>query len=203
MPRPVDPQRQRERRLHIIDAALTCFAATGFDGASTAAICRTAGIGSGTFFHYFPAKVDVMVAILDLGAEEIAEFFASQTGRPDAVEVLLAYVDHEVHNVQDPRSGGFLSAVVVAASHDPVAKALARHQHVVRSGLAPWVELAREQGAIRTDLSAERTISWLLALIDGFGSQAADWPAFDVHREHPILRETIQDFLTAGTHRGR
>ncbi|TDC61208.1 TetR/AcrR family transcriptional regulator [Micromonospora sp. KC207] len=195
MARPVNLEQHRQRRLQIIDAALTCFAASGFDGASTAAICRTAGIGSGTFFHYFPTKVDVMVAILELGADETAEFFRSQAGQKDAVEVLLAYADHEADNAQDTRAGGFLRAVVVATSHERVATALTEHQRRVRSELTPWVTRAREQGRIRTDLSAERTISWLLALIDGFGSQVADWSPFDARRERNVLRETIRRFL--------
>ena len=45
MARTVDPQRHEQRRLQIIDAALTCFAARGYDGTSTAALCREAGIG--------------------------------------------------------------------------------------------------------------------------------------------------------------
>ena len=64
MARTVDPERHLARRLVIIDAALTCFAATGYAGTSTAAICREAGIGSGTFFHYFPTKQSLLLAIL-------------------------------------------------------------------------------------------------------------------------------------------
>ncbi|MFY1701661.1 TetR/AcrR family transcriptional regulator [Micromonospora sp. WMMA1923] len=195
MPRPVDPEQHLQRRLHIIDAALTCFAANGFDGTSTAAICRLAGIGSGTLFHYFPTKVDVMVAILELGAEEIKEFFNSQASQQDAVDVLLAYADHEADNAQDQRANSFIRAVVVAASHARVATALTEHQRQVRTGLTPWVERGREQGGIRTDLSVERTISWMLALIDGFLSQTAEWPAFDPSRERVVLRETISRFL--------
>ena len=70
MARTVDPERHLARRLVIIDAALTCFAASGYAGTSTAAICREAGIGSGTFFHYFPTKQSLLLAILALGTEE-------------------------------------------------------------------------------------------------------------------------------------
>src|SRR5690625_1722177 len=68
--RTIDPERHRARRLHIIDAALTVFAERGYTGATTAAICREAGIGSGTFFHYFETKKSVLLAILELGIEE-------------------------------------------------------------------------------------------------------------------------------------
>ena len=38
MPRPIDPEKHRARRLVIIDAALTCFARSGYDGAKVADI---------------------------------------------------------------------------------------------------------------------------------------------------------------------
>ena len=45
MARTVDPAKHEARRLQIIDAALTWFATDGYERATTAAICRTAGIG--------------------------------------------------------------------------------------------------------------------------------------------------------------
>ncbi|WP_026911388.1 TetR/AcrR family transcriptional regulator [Patulibacter minatonensis] len=195
MARPVDPERHLRRRLHIIDAALTRFAADGFDGASTAAICRTAGIGSGTFFHYFPTKVDVLLAILELGTDEASAFFRTQDGRDDPVEVLLAYVDHEADSLRDERAGGFVRAVGAVATHERVAVALARHQEVVRDALAPWVQRARDAGAIRTDLPAAQTIRWVLALIDGFATQTAEGPGFDARAESAVLLDTVRRFL--------
>lgn len=64
VPRTVDPARHAARRLGIIDAALTRFAADGYEATTTASICAEAGIGSGTFFHYFPTKADVLLGIL-------------------------------------------------------------------------------------------------------------------------------------------
>ena len=89
MPRPVDPKRHRARRLQIIDAGLTVFARQGYAGATTSAICKEAGIGSGTFFHYFQTKNSLVLAILEEGAAETREFFAAREGRDDAVVVLV------------------------------------------------------------------------------------------------------------------
>src|SRR5690625_7667153 len=88
MPRPVDPERHRARRLHITDAGLTVVARHGYAGATTAAICREAGIGSGTFFHYFPTKESLVVAILAEGTAETQEFFDAQEGRTDSAAVV-------------------------------------------------------------------------------------------------------------------
>lgn len=195
MARTVDEKRHQQRRLQIIDAALTRFAADGFDGTTTAAICRTAGIGSGTFFHYFPTKSDVLLAILELGSRETAEFFDAQTGSENAAEVLMRYIDHEADNLCDPRAPGFIRAVGAALHHNQIAVAVTAHQQQILDNLTTWVRRARRQGTIRTDLSAPRTARWLMALIDGFASQLAESPPFDVHRERPILHDTAHRFL--------
>jgi AcrR family transcriptional regulator len=39
------------------------FAERGYTGATTAQICRAAGVGSGTLFHYFGDKRSIMLAI--------------------------------------------------------------------------------------------------------------------------------------------
>lgn len=195
MPRPVDRELQRRRRSQIIDAALTRFAADGFDRATTAAICRTAGIGSGTFFHYFPSKLDVLVAILELGTRETTEFFESRAGRTDAIGVLLDYVDHEAANLRDPRAAGFVRAVGAAAAHERIATALAVHQRVTRQALTSWVQVARSQGAVRDDLSDARIVRWLMVLVDGFASQVADGADFDAAVESDVLRDAVLRLL--------
>src|SRR5690625_1894526 len=124
MARPIDPQRHRARRLQIIDAGLTVLARAGYAGATPAAICREAGIGSGTFFHYFPTKDSLILAILDEGSAETREFFAAQEGRTDAVQVLLDWVHHALEDLQDPRATGFIGVASGLAMREDVATAL-------------------------------------------------------------------------------
>lgn len=173
MPRTVDPERHRARRLAIIDAALTCFARGGVHGTTTAQICREAGIGSGTFFHYFPAKLDVLRAIIELGIDESEEWFAAQQGRDDAFEVLLDHADRVEAETADPRVPGFVAAVAGAMAHTAVAEVLDREQRVLRAGLLPWLAGAQRTGHVRTDWTAERAVLWLIAIEDGFVGSVA------------------------------
>ncbi|GAA5099809.1 TetR/AcrR family transcriptional regulator [Nocardia iowensis] len=195
MPRPIDPERYEARRQHIIDAALTRFAADGFHGTSTASICRTAGIGSGTFFHYFPTKSDVLIAILELGTAEVREFFTSQHGRTDARQVLFDYLGHALDDLRDERAAGFTRAVGAQISDERVAKALAVHQDTVRTGLRYWVTRARDECTIRTDLSARSLTTWLMLLIEGFAVAVADFDSFDPRQEQHVLIDTVARFL--------
>lgn len=195
MARTVDPARHEARRLQIIDAALTCFARDGFDRATTAAICREAGIGSGTFFHYFPTKLGVLLAVLDLGTAETREWFASREGRDDPAAVLDEYVAHAAEEGADPRVAGFVRAVGAVMGDPEVATALAADEAVLRAGLLPWIEAAQAAGQVRADLSAARLCAWTMALLDGFLGRIASDPEFVAADERAALRDHVRRLL--------
>ena len=154
MARTVDPEKHEARRLVIIDAGLTCFGELGYDGATTAKICRQAGIGSGTFFHYFPTKAALLLAILEYGTQETRDWFAAQVGRADAAQVVRDWVRHLADDVTDPRLPGFVRAVGAVMTESDVAAALAADDDAQRAGLRLWVRRAQKAGEIRTDLTA-------------------------------------------------
>ncbi|MGH3647145.1 MAG: TetR/AcrR family transcriptional regulator [Micromonosporaceae bacterium] len=55
------PVASRER---ILDTAMELFAESGFDGTPTLRIAQAAQIPKGLVFHYFPTKLDVLVAVV-------------------------------------------------------------------------------------------------------------------------------------------
>lgn len=195
MARTVDPARHEQRRLHIIDAALTCFAERGYEGATTASICRRARIGSGTFFHYFPTKAAVLVAILEYGTAETRGWFATRHAGEDARRVVDAYVAHALDDLTDPRTAGFVRAVSAVMSAPDIAVALRADDAAVREGLEPWMERARESGQVRRDLSAARLTRWLMLLLDGFVGAVAAEPAFTVDGERDALLGAVTRLL--------
>ena len=195
MARTIDPVRHEARRMAIIDAALTRLAADGVDGATTAAICRTAGIGSGTFFHYFPTKLDVLLAILELGTAETVAWFAAQQGRTDPGGVLADYVAHAADEFADPRIAGFVQAVGAVMNDDRVAAALARDDAALHDGLLPWIEAAQAAGEVRSDVPAARLCAWVLVVLDGFLGRLAGSSGFTAAGERDMLQDTVRRLL--------
>jgi len=195
MARTVDPARHEARRLQIIDAALTCFARDGYDRATTAAICREAGIGSGTFFHYFPTKLAVLLAMLELGTAEEQEWFAAQAGRDDARGVLDDYVAHTAEEMADVRVAGLVRAVGAVMSEPEVTGALELDTAAIRAGLLPWVRAAMEAGDVRADLPPEQLVLWLQALLDGYLGVVVTEPGFDAARAAETLRDAVRRLL--------
>lgn len=57
--------RSEETRAHILEAALNQFSSSGYDAASVDEICAEAGVSKGAFYHHFPSKQAVFLALLE------------------------------------------------------------------------------------------------------------------------------------------
>jgi AcrR family transcriptional regulator len=49
----------------ILDAAAECFARDGYEGTGVAQICEAAGVSKGAFYHHFPSKQSLFLALLN------------------------------------------------------------------------------------------------------------------------------------------
>ena len=77
-----DPVKHEQKRGEILGAALRCFIRDGFRGASTTDICAEAGISPGHLYHYFPSKVAIIEAMIDMGLARAAAHFEKILGGP-------------------------------------------------------------------------------------------------------------------------
>jgi len=72
-----------DTRQKILNTAATLFHSQNYCDVGVAAICKAAGVSKGSFFHFFPNKQELGVAVLELFRENInttlvAKVFSSQ-----------------------------------------------------------------------------------------------------------------------------
>lgn len=84
-----------DTRQHILETAATLFHNQSYGDVGIATICKEAGVSKGSFFHFFPSKRDLGVAVLEhfretINATLVARAFSSQY---PPMERILRFVD--------------------------------------------------------------------------------------------------------------
>jgi len=78
------PRRSERTRARILDAAEEVFGERGYHGASVGEITKTAGVGLGTFYLYFPSKLDIYRHLLRSRQDEFIQ--AARRAYEDATD---------------------------------------------------------------------------------------------------------------------
>jgi TetR/AcrR family transcriptional regulator, transcriptional repressor for nem operon len=60
-----------DSRERLIEAAWKLFFAGSFHNVGIAEICSAADVNKGTFYHFFPSKIDLLLAVMDRYAEDV------------------------------------------------------------------------------------------------------------------------------------
>ncbi|MCY1138241.1 TetR/AcrR family transcriptional regulator [Actinoplanes sp. Pm04-4] len=172
MGRIVDERRHAERREAILHEAYRQFAVAGYDRTSTASICRGAGISSGTFFHYFPAKLDVLVGILSAGLQQTRQALSRIETHSIGLPAVLAYAGGVQAEMSDPHFGGFVHAVAGVELLPEVATVLEDEASLIRAFLVRHLSDASARSEIRGDASPVHLAMWTQWLLDGAAQHA-------------------------------
>jgi TetR/AcrR family transcriptional regulator, transcriptional repressor for nem operon len=84
-----------EARARLIGAARTLVRRKGFAATSVDDLCAAAGVTKGAFFHHFPSKEALGVALIDDWTETTGAMFAAHpyNSLPDPLDRVFAYLD--------------------------------------------------------------------------------------------------------------
>src|SRR5471030_1915341 len=99
--RTLDPVKHDEKRQEILLAAWRCLARDGFRGASTADICKEAGISPGHLYHYFASKEAIVTAITAGGLERIEARFGEMMQSSNALIALVSELERHKSRKDD------------------------------------------------------------------------------------------------------
>jgi len=192
--RTVDPVRHAARRTAIQEAAATVFAERGYTGATTAEICRAAGVGSGTLFHYFGDKRSIMVSLFADDMSLNAEVIDSLDETAPLAEI-WRLLDHLCRDAADPVAPGLVVAMLqLAVSDEDFAGLLAESDGHVRGAFARLLTRAAAEGDVDADLDPARAARWLLGLVDTLYLMCGD-DGFDAEAEVGELKRIAARYL--------
>ena len=114
-------KRSQETRHRIMMAAISEFARHGYDATSVAQICQAAGVSKGAFYHHFPSKQALFLALLGSWLDLLdAQFLVARTEAatvPESFDRMSGLMEDIYES-----AGGSLPMFLefwTQASHDP------------------------------------------------------------------------------------
>lgn len=173
-------------RDRLLAAGYEAIAERGYAGATTAEVCRRAGLSSGTFFHYFPTKEDLLLGILT----------ATDTAPRERLSIddLVAAA---IEEASDPHLPAFVREVSTLSALPRVRDALAEQTTAHRARLAEAIADAQAAGSLRADLPASTLVDRLDLVLAGFEARAADGDSVALTRLAQALPGLVADAVGA------
>ncbi len=155
----------------LISEASQLIVNAGYNGFSYADLAERLGIRKASIHHHFPSKVDLVVAVVKRQRVAIrAQIEALESGTPDAMAQLLAYVDYWKRCIED-QSAPFCLAGVLAVELPGLPPAVGAAVRGHFNDLGDWLKrvmtLGIEQGTIRLELEPETSSQFFQTAIYG------------------------------------
>lgn len=194
--RKVDPEKYEAKRRQILDAAVVCFAQSGFHKTTTAEICAKAGMSPGNLFHYFKNKNAIIEAIVDADRRETAERYEKASQAEDLFEELFKLMERNLAMVAEPIHRKIGIEIFAEAMRNPaVGQLVARNDAESTAALIGLLKKAAARGQIDATFDIAKLATWVSALGDGAFGRAALDPYFDPTEQGPMLREVLARIL--------
>ena len=138
------------RKWQILDIALNHFIRYGFYGTSTRKIAEEAGISSGLMFHYFPNKLALYEALVEIGCEKLT--IDSREGESPLVffeKQVDWFLSVATQNNFAARMFVFMGLVAINAKDVSDRATQMIKEHDVEAMSVPYIEKGQELGEIR------------------------------------------------------
>lgn len=189
--------RTGEGRAAILDAGYELIAELGYSGATTARICARAGVASGTFFHYFPTKLELLIGILEADVADSSRRAEALTSSAvtSAERALQAWLDALLVEAADPNLAGFVAGLGAAPADARLQALLSESASRQHQALVALMTEGQRQGVWRGDLGPDRLALWVGVIADGVLSRAIEDPSFDATGAAGELSELIRRYL--------
>jgi AcrR family transcriptional regulator len=176
--RPVGASGEQTRR-RIITAAMRCVAEVGYSQATIREIARAADMTSGSLYHYFPNKAELLRATSEEIEDVVLPRLRAAAARSDDIaDRLESVLDESIQLMHDyPFLAAFLRAVRAESAAQlrrggpryPGSKAL-------RDVVTDIVEDARSAGVLSSETEAAPAVEALCALTRGLSERASSLP---------------------------
>jgi len=174
-------QRSEETRARILDAAIRRFAIAGYDAASVDDICSEAGVSKGAFYHHFPTKQAIFLALMQAWLAMID--VGLDAAREDTVPKTLLHMTDLLPGVfaaAEDRLPMFLEFWLQASRDETVWKAIIAPYRHYQESFSKLVADGVAEGSLKpvdSQVAAQAIVSLAVGLVlqGVLDPHGADW----------------------------
>ncbi len=196
-------RRGEETRANILDAALRRFSIAGYNAASVDDICNEAGVSKGAFYHHFPSKQALFLALLEGWLKAIDAGLESL--RQPTVPATLLHMTRLlplVFESADERLPIFLEFCLQASRDEKVWEAMIAPYRHYRAYFGKLIEEGMAEGSLKevdSQAAAQLILSMAVGLlVQGLlDPQGADWPKVAAQSMEILMKGLARDSALA------
>lgn len=157
----------KERRLHILSAAIECIVEKGFHNTGMRDIAKRADVSIGNLYNHFPGKHDMLVGIAELEADELSRFVDVLSGDGPAQDTLRVFV-HEYSAYTSNREAAILNLEITAeAMRQPdIAELFLKARTPLTNALLALLKRGADDKIFRSNSANIQTACFILDLVE-------------------------------------
>lgn len=190
-----------ETRKRILDATMRSIAKVGYARATIREIAREAQMTSGSLYHYFPNKAELVKATFDEVATIAVPRLAQAAERnASTLDKLMAVLDESVRVMRDyPLAVAFDRAIRAESPRDlHLAESSDVRFMALRSLIRDILEEGAREGALASGVDVDSAASAIFLIFRGLNEFAAGTPAAaDYHATVAALKLLLRGQLFA------
>jgi TetR/AcrR family transcriptional regulator, repressor for uid operon len=190
--------RETQRR-RIMEAALACFARSGFHGSSMQEICAEAGMSAGNLYRYFPSKEAIIAAISSSERERCTAMFEVLERADDPIAALVSLGHRFMDEMAESPEAALNAEIMAEAMRNPEMRERYRRDNAdMRAAVARALERGIPKGLVDPALDPAIAARMIIALGDGLMLHRTLDPSLDPCSLKSMLERMILAFLRPG-----
>lgn len=180
------------RRQQILEAALTCFARTGFHRTTMQDICQQAGLSPGALYRYFGSKEEIIQELAEESRRRNVALIQSIRERDDTLQIVdeLSGVFFSWLDKPEAYAANCLDVELWAEAlrNRRILEILRRSLDSHRQPFTEIIRRAQERGEINPSLEADAVARVMVSLFMGLVLQKGLEPEVDVWRYVAVVK---------------
>jgi AcrR family transcriptional regulator len=198
---PPPPKRQRrpqaertaETRAKLIEAAIACIHRTGYGETTITTVAQEAGLSRGAVTHQFPAKTDLMIAVLRAVYEQDSEHYDRSVAAMSPMEWLRSLPTTMWEVISRPSAIAVMEIMLAARSDPELAARLREAQQKIDVEAHQWVVERIQAAGMQDRPDGEAIHRLFVAAVRGLALEAVFMQnREEVEKSIAVLAETLR-----------